>query len=193
MPSRAYQQWTSTRARALDEIALAHAAVGGTGRGRRYATQQINHAYGVLLASQFQGFCRDLHSESIDHIIAAIAPPPALQPLVRVALTRDRQLDRHNAQPSSIGADFSRLVTKFWDEVDLHEPRSAARRALLESLNHWRNAIAHQDFDPVKLGGTTTLRLARVRRWRDTCQHLAQAFDEVLRRHLQVLTGASPW
>jgi hypothetical protein len=61
MPSLAYREWITTRADALGEIEQAHAAVGGTGRGRRYATQQINQAYAVMLASQFQGYCRDLH------------------------------------------------------------------------------------------------------------------------------------
>jgi hypothetical protein len=37
----------------LQEIENAHAAVGGTGRGRRYTTQQINRAFVMLLASQF--------------------------------------------------------------------------------------------------------------------------------------------
>ena len=57
----------------LDEIAGADAAVGGAARGRRYATQQINRAYAVLLASEFQGFCRDLHSECVDHVLTVIA------------------------------------------------------------------------------------------------------------------------
>jgi hypothetical protein len=50
MPSIAYRQWVTTRAAALDEIARAHIAVGGTRRGRRYATQQLNRLYAVLLA-----------------------------------------------------------------------------------------------------------------------------------------------
>jgi hypothetical protein len=193
MPSTSYRRWTTTRAGALDEIEQAHAAVGGTGRGRRYATQQVNQAYAVLLASQFQGFCRDLHSESVDHLVAAIAPPPGLLTLVQTEFTRGRQMDRGNAQPSSIGADFSRLGIGFWTEVDRYNPRNAARRSLLETLNNWRNAIAHQDFDPSRLGGRATLRLIQVRRWRVACHHLAQAFDGVMRLHLQPLTGAPRW
>jgi hypothetical protein len=60
-------------------------------------------------------------------------------------------------------------------------------------LNKWRNAIVHQDFDRAELGGTTILRLQRVRRWRGACHQLAQSFDEVMRHHLQALTGTSPW
>jgi hypothetical protein len=193
MPSLSYQGWVTNRADSLDEIERAHAAVGGRARGRRYATQQINQAYAVLLASQFQGFCRDLHTESVDHLLSAIAPVPPLRPILRAELTRGRQLDRGNAQPSSLGADFGRLGIRFWHEVDHHDPKNATRRGHLGLLNDWRNAIAHQDFDPAQLGGTTTLHLARVRRWRVSCRRLAVSFDEVMRVHLQALTGTSPW
>src|SRR5258708_37377975 len=116
MASFSYRHWRAVRIRALDEIATAHAAVGGSARGRRYATQQINRAYAVLLASQFQGFCRDLHSECVDHLVSAIAPPPALRPLVRTDLTRGRKLDRGNAQPASLWSDFNRLGINRWPE-----------------------------------------------------------------------------
>ena len=75
MPSISYRRWRTICARALDEMAKAHVAVGGSARGRRYTTQQINQAYAVLLAAHFQGFCRDLHSECVDHILAVMAPP----------------------------------------------------------------------------------------------------------------------
>ncbi|HEX8202539.1 MAG TPA: hypothetical protein VF590_18825, partial [Isosphaeraceae bacterium] len=174
----------------MDEIEQAHAAVGGTGRGRRYATQQVNQAYAVLLASQFQGFCRDLHSESVDHLVTTIAPPPGLLALVQTEFTRGRQIDRGNARPSSIGADIGRLGIGFWTEVNRHHPNNAARKTFLETLNDWRSAIDRQDFDPSKLGGKTTLRLIQVRRWRVACHLLARAFDEVLRLHLEAIRDA---
>ena len=65
MPSVACYDWSVMRAAALDEIEHAHRSVGGTGRGRRYLTQQLNQAYAVLLSSQFQGFCLDLHEECV--------------------------------------------------------------------------------------------------------------------------------
>ncbi len=66
MPSQAYRQWQHVRTREMDQLESAHTLLGGTARGRRYTTQQINRAYAVLLASQFQGFARDLHTESVD-------------------------------------------------------------------------------------------------------------------------------
>src|SRR2546423_7059503 len=107
MPSTSHREWTAARSDALNEMAQAHAAVGGTQRGRRYATQQINRAYAILLASQFQGFCRDLHSECVDHLVNSLAPN-TLQSIVRAEFTLNRQLDRGNAQPGSIGSDFGR-------------------------------------------------------------------------------------
>jgi hypothetical protein len=173
-------------------MAQAHAAVGGTRRGRRFATQQINRAYAILLASQFQGYCRDLHSECVDHLVNSLTPV-ALQPIVRDEFTRNRQLDKGNAQPRSLGSDFGRLGVDFWAQVCAQDTRNPDRRTQLDELNTWRNAIAHQDFDPAKLGGTTTLRLEQVRGWRRACEQLAQSFDEVLRSHVQSLIGTSPW
>jgi hypothetical protein len=193
MPSNAYRQWRTVRATALDEIARAHAALGGTARGRRYTTQQINHAYAMLLASQFQGFCRELQTECATHCLNVIAPPPALQNLVQTEFTRGRQLDRGNAQPSSLGADFGRLDIDFWDELAAYDPASVGWKNDLELLNDWRNAIAHQDFTSPRLGGTMNLRLEQVRQWRTSCRRLARAMVEVMRRHLQTLTGISPW
>ncbi|MHB1423859.1 MAG: hypothetical protein ACYC3I_11820 [Gemmataceae bacterium] len=181
------------RTAALDEIARAHTAIGGTARGRRYTTQQINRAYSMLLASQFQGFCRDLHSECVDHILGIIAPPPTLRNLVLAEFTRGRHLDRGNAQPSSLGADFGRLGIDLWDELKIHDAASEEWKRDLDWLNEWRNAIAHQDFTSPKLKGIMNLRLAQVEQWRKLCQRLARAMDAVMGCHLQSLTGTSPW
>lgn len=71
--------------------------------------------------------------------------------------------------------------------------RNDERKQRLEELKDWRNAIAHQDFDPAKLGGRTTLRLNDVNRWRRACDQLARAFDQVARGHLNGLVGSRPW
>lgn len=190
MPSKSLVGWQTVRSASLDEIEAAHRAIGGHGRGRRFATLQLNHAYAVLVASQFQGFCRDLHSEAADFLGNAVQPA-ALRPLAVQLFTTSRQLDYQNAQPGSIGADFGRFfMPKFWDEVDSLNPRSLGRRQELADLNRWRNAIAHQDFAEV---GGASLRLAQVRSWRRTCGSLARTFDRVLGARLRVLVGHPPW
>jgi hypothetical protein len=192
MPSVALQDWTVVRAVALDEIENAHRSVGGSGPGRRYATQHLNQAYAVLLSAQFQAFCRNLHTECVDALVPRVAIR-AFQPRLRAELLWNRKLDRGNPNPGNIGADFARLGLGFWAVVAPADARNPARKAQLEELNLWRNAVAHQDFDPVVLGGSTTLHLARVRSWRSACNGLAESFDEGIRRFILALTGTSPW
>src|SRR5438045_1439861 len=100
MHSNSLLHWRGSQRSKLDEIMEAHRAVGGAARGRRYATEQINHAYAVLLSSQFQGFCRDLHSECVQHVVQSI--PSALQNVVRGEFMRTRKLDKGNANPGNI-------------------------------------------------------------------------------------------
>lgn len=192
MSSLSLQKWGTVRVSHLNEIENAHSRVGGTTRGRRYATQQINHAYAVLLSSQFQGFCRDLHSECVDHLAHAVTPA-ALQAILHAEFVQNRKLDKGNPNPWNIGNDFSRLGLAFWDDVKAHDARNSGRRTQLENLNNWRNAIAHQDFDPAKLGGSITLRLDTIRTWRRASHHLAVSFDAVMQTHLSFLIGVPPW
>ena len=189
MPSKSLLRWRSDRAIALDEIAQAHASVGGTLRGRRYTTRQINYAFASLLSSNFQGFCRDLHSECVDHIV--VGAPVAYQALLRVELVLNRKLDHGNPNPGNIGSDFNRLGVSFWSEVAADGPRNPVRKQALQKLNDWRNAIAHQDFSP--LGGTASLHLATVKRWRGAVDGLADCFDRVMQSHIDTLLGQKPW
>lgn len=41
--------------------------------------------------------------------------------------------------------------------------------------------------------GRPNLTLAQVQTWRKACEGLARSFEDVLRGHLQTLTGAVPW
>ena len=191
MPSNSLHDWETSRREALDELEVAHRSVGGSDRGRRYATQQINHAYAVLLSSQFQGFCRDLHNESADSFVRTFSAGQ-IRSAIRNLLTQNRKLDRGNPNPGNIGSDYNRFGLLFWDEVKNLDMRNKGRLDRLEELNTWRNAIAHQNFGPGTVPGSL-LRLQRVRDLRKACEHLAVAFDEVMRNYLLVVTGTSPW
>lgn len=193
MPSLALQNWTVRRAATLDEIEHAHRSVGGTGPGRRYLTQQINQAYAVLLSSQFQGFCRDLHTECANHLVGSVVSPVLMATYLENLLF-SRRLDAGNPNPGNIGADFSRLRLPLWPAVDADHPRSPQRRTALEALNRWRNAIAHNAFVPdMCRGGQPSLHLAQVQDWRRACDGLARSFDNVLCAHLLSATGVAPW
>lgn len=188
MSSNSLIKWTSERSEALDEIENAHVMVGGSERGRRYATQQINYSFTALLCSHFQGFCRDLHSECVDHIVSVV--PPSMQRFFRHEFAWNRSLDKGNPSPGAIGSDFNRLGVEFWLAVYALDSRNERRRELLEELVAWRNAIVHQDFDPL---GTWALHLARVRAWRSAINVLARSFEQAMFAYLQPLTGGAPW
>lgn len=189
MSSASLQRWESERAAELDRIEVAHRAMGGTARGRRWATVQINHAYIVLLSSQFQGFCRDLHSECVDHIVRAVTPA-ILHTALRAEFVFGRKLDRGNPNPGNIGSDFSRLGIHFWAEVHAHDSRSKDRQERLARMSDWRNAIAHQDFSGQLIPPALTLPV--IRRWRGGCTGLARSFDRVMRRYIASIPGAPP-
>ena len=75
MPSYALNIWKNSRATKLDYMENLHRQIGGTGRGRRFTTEQINHLYAVVLSGEFQGFCRDLHDECSDYWAGAMSNP----------------------------------------------------------------------------------------------------------------------
>lgn len=193
MPSASLQRWFAVRAATLADIENAHRSVQGSGLGARAAAQQVNQAYAVLLSAQFQGFCRDLHSECADYLVVPVADPD-LREMLRDNLLFGRRIDRGNPNPGNLGSDFNRLGLAFWALVEARRPENAARRVALEELSDWRNAIAHQDFSASMVrAGRPHLALAQVRGWRKACDGLARAFDEVLRDHVGTLTGSAPW
>jgi hypothetical protein len=193
MPSAAFRVWMTARAAALDDIEDAYRAIRGSGARRKTATQQLTHWYAVMLSSQFQAFCRDLHTECAKAFVAPVSPLD-LQRALNANLVAGRKLDSGNANPGNLGSDFNRFALGFWSAMEVDHPRNPRRKALLEELNGWRNAIAHQSFTAAMLrGGNAVLPLARVQRWRKACAGLARSFDRVMRGHLLKITGVAPW
>ncbi len=190
MSSRSLQSWATSAAGALDQVEAAHTALGGIARGRRYTTLQVNQSYVVLLSSHFQAFCRDLHSEAVDHLVSSVQAV-ALRQVFQADLTRGRKLDHGNPNPGHLGNDFGRLGMAFWPDTNAVDTRNATRQANLDKMNKWRNAIAHQDFGPDL--DPRTLTLAVVRRWRSSCNALSVHFDRVVSNHILAVTGTRPW
>lgn len=191
MPSRAFMQWTSKSSKQLDEMVGAHAAVGGSQTGRRRATQQINHAYLVLVAAMFQRFCRDLHTESVNAVLGPLRPRPEVETVLLAIAAHGRQLDSRNATGATIAADFNPLGLRILDDLKKRRAGNAKRLQALDRLNVWRNAIAHQDFGrPLE---PARIQLKAVSVWRRQCAILARDLDRVMCAHLTKLVGAPPW
>ncbi len=192
MPSNALLAWQTDRVPRLTNVeadCLHLVALHPTAPNR---VQEYIRAYAVLLSAEFQGFCRDLHTECADALVAAVSPM-GTQMVLRLACLSGRKLDTGNPSPSNLGADFARFGFDFWTAVLAADPAHAARRHRLAELNAWRNAIAHHDYDPAELGGTTTLTVPQVQGWRAHCDAFAVTFDAILRNHLQTTTGVGPW
>jgi hypothetical protein len=189
MASLSLKRWNTDAVEALDRMEMAHRAIGGAARGRRYATQQINQSYLMLLSSHFQRFCRDLHSEATDHLLGNL--DPTLGAIVRGVLTTGRKLDQGNPNAGNIGADFGRLGMSFWPSVKARDRHYVGRFARLESLARWRNAIAHQDFvsHAQALNKRTEVTLQEVRGFRRACSGLARHFDGALLAHIKAVVG----
>jgi len=188
----AHVLWSSGRSSDLDQFESIHKAIGKSGAGTQDARQQINQAYVLMLSAQFQGFCRDLHSEAIDFLIDSL-PTSSLRSVFQSEFQYGRKLDSGNPNVGNIGSDFNRLGFRFWDAVHAQNSALKVHQDALIALNEWRNAIAHQSFDPVRLGGSTRLRHSQIKTWRRSCDVLANAFVAVVSDRLMGLIGKRPW
>jgi hypothetical protein len=129
MPSRALGIWESTQRAELDRLEAA--------RGRGAVAQPISDACIVVLAAHFQAFCRELHTEAAE----AIAASTPHADLVKKAFVLGRQLDRGNATPGAVGADFGRLGIDLWAALkrwDWRTPARAAARAAQRLAQRYR-------------------------------------------------------
>lgn len=127
----------------------------------------------------------------MDHVVATA--PAATRGVIQAQFLWGRSLDRGNPQAGGIGSDFGRFAVPFWDAVYGLQAMNERRRELLDELMRWRNAIAHNDFDPATFGPNPVLHLAEVRGWRSALNGLCPAFDTVMRDHLTRMLGATPW
>jgi hypothetical protein len=197
MPSKALRSWRSERRRRLDELMAAHQTVGGTGRGRRWRTRELNWALTLRLAGEFQGFARDLHNLAIDFFVAAASAGNAdLAEVLQERVTTNRLLERGNAQPGSLGSDFALLGLTLWPTLTRTDARAPTWNDSLDRLNRTRNAIAHVDEDALEAlrreGHPVTLKA--VRRWTRDLDGLAATMDDVVSVYLDQLLGQGrPW
>lgn len=195
MPSAALERWRTDRAVLLDDLFAAHGQVGGTGAGRRWTTAELNRALLLRIAAQFQGFAKDLHQEAAV-TFGSLAQPsdPAIARVIAVGLQTKRELDRGNAQESTLASDFGRFGLKLWDEMEARHARSAGRREHLKWFNMARNGLAHDDVQMIAKveGAGYRIDLVWLRRWRGALDGLAGTMDEVLATHLARLFKTNP-
>jgi hypothetical protein len=72
---------------------------------------------------------------------AGMVNSSAVADLVSTAMTKSRQLDRGNANPGSLGADFKSFDLDIWDAAKQLHVRTGSRLRRLEQLNVWRDPV----------------------------------------------------
>ena len=168
---------------------------GGTGAGKRTVTQQLNYAYAMLMTAHFQRYCRDLHAEA-GQVLVAHLPDPALAEILEGLLAQNLRLDKGNPTPGNLGLDFARFGFRFWDAVEASDQRNKSRKTDLERLCEWRNAIVHGDIARKRAAGRLVphnLNLDTCRGWRRALGSLAFSIDRVVSAHCKNLGCTAPW
>jgi hypothetical protein len=197
VPSAALADWNGQRQTRIAELLAAHATIGGSGRGRRWRTSQLNWALTLRLAGEFQGYARDLHSLAVTYFADSVAQGNRrLGNVLQVQFTTNRALDRGNATPSSLGSDFGRLGLELWPVMRVASPHAQSWQDGLEALNRARNAIAHanqDDLDRLARDGYPIV-MQTIKRWHRTLDLLAGTMDDVVADYLDgLLRTGRPW
>ena len=197
--SSAIASWRSWRGDILDGVEEAHQVAAAAGLGETIVGQ-LTFAYTLLLSSQFQGFCRDLHLAVADAYFLYVAEHSiAAANVLRSRLVEGRKLDQGNPSPANIGSDFGRFAVRFWDRIVSLHPHAEHAKQRLDMLCLWRNSIAHSDFSDPRLGANRlqpgakpTLTLDEARDFRRACDELATVFDSFAHDLLVVLVEGPP-
>jgi hypothetical protein len=197
MPSTAFSRWTSSRSSRLDQLTAAHAIVGGRGPGRRTQTQSINWSLVLLLASEFQGYVRELHDEAAEFLASAMSNGNQTYiRLIRNNLTINRALDHKNARSETLREDFRRFGG-FDLCADISASLTSGPRWIekIDILNEARNSIAHNNLGKLQMLSSKgyPLNLPTVKSWGAACRGVARHADIVVGRRLTQITGVKPW
>jgi hypothetical protein len=195
--SSALAVWETKAQGKLDELLTVHAKVARTGerkRGRRYFTEQLNGLLIVALAAKFQAFCRDLHTEAVQHLVADL--PEHLKVITSIWLSRKRQLDRGSADADCIKSDFGQLlsVPSFWGSVQERERWSGEVVSLkkrLKRMHEFRHGVAHEDREKFPTKGKGPV-LNDFLRARNCCLRLAPLLNEAVMQALANAVSQQP-
>jgi hypothetical protein len=193
MTSQALKTWLSSQRAALDRLDELRTELAGQSSESRRIVQQIDDAYILLLAAHFQRFFRSLHNEAAGVMAKQVSGHEPAK-LVGEWLIASRGLDRGNAHPTVLDQDFKRFGMKLWSQLIEYSPANGRRRARHETLNKWRNSIAHQSFDrSLSVAHRERRTIQTIRDWRHDCDVIATQMDVVVRRQLSSLIGSAPW
>lgn len=193
MSSSAFQEWVTNRRRRLDHLWELE---------RRSALpwqqREIWSSLAIRLATEFQGFARNLNDEAIIFLTDSVSSGrPAIASALQAGLSANRLIGKGNPNSGALNSDFSRLGFRFWDAIEVIHPTSLESwRNSLNRLIEMRNGFAHDDqqklLDLADKGYTLSDTL--LKQWQSDLDNLAIAMDDVVGSSLQTLLGTPrPW
>jgi len=189
VPSAAFTRWQNDRAPRLNEVEAHCAAVLGLVPPNPTFLDETLRGFVLHLSAHFQGFCRNLYTESSQIWIAAIAP--GLQATAQAQFSARLALEKGNPSHDNIKRDFNRFG--FPLNLQAAHARGPQRVTDLGHLNAWRNKAAHQGTQTLGGGVPAALTLPIVKGWRTSCDGLATSLDSIMRAELLRIMGAAPW
>jgi hypothetical protein len=195
MTFSALQIWQSDRLDRLDRLLAAHPDAAGSTTDPS-VTREWTRALVLLLAGEFQGFCRDLHDEAANAIgRGAAGNDERLFDRVVLGLTINRGLDRRSADLQTLNSDFRLLGTKLSRALWERHPDQAARWLDgLEYLHRARNGVIHDDDSSVKDAAKAgwVLHIGTARRWRKLLDEVAAAMAQLADAAIADLLSKNP-
>ena len=189
MASRSLNEWHGLRTDLLSAAERECWHSSGRQPPTPLSDDALVRGYVMLVAAQFQGFCRDLYTECVTAVTAAV--PPALRQIVQVQCEARRELAGSNARYECIRADFERFGLDLKAELSFRDPSAQVWVTQLGELYQWRNYVAHDN--PLAPAHGGPLSPGTVMGWQAVCNRLAAALDAVMYDHLQGRLGSPPW
>jgi hypothetical protein len=185
MPSSSLNIWKTDRRARLREVSNQCAASGAVLPPNPYLEEENIRGYILLLSAHFQGFCRDLYSESAQIIAATVGS--SLRILFQQQFTAGRKLDSGNPSLENPNRDFNRFG--FTLSLDAADPANPPRITQLGLLNRWRNVAAHHG--SLLQGGLPAH--PTIQTWENSCDGLATSLDQIMYNRIKAILGTSPW
>ncbi|MGP0064791.1 MAG: HEPN domain-containing protein [Isosphaeraceae bacterium] len=185
MPSMALRYRLNDRMPRLSEIETQLVATQALVPPNSALGEENLRGYIVLPSAHFQGFCRDLYTESAQTVVSRLRV--TLQPLIQNQFASGCAIEHGNPNLQNLKKDFERFG--FTLNLAAADPGNSIRLQHLSELNKWRNIAAHHGIVPP----TGLPSLADLRAWKDSCNGLAGSLDEIMYNGLKKILRRAPW
>ena len=179
----------------LSQLEQVHVAAGGTHRGRRWGTDQLNRSLFVALVGQFQMYCRELHDEAT-RVYLSQANTRQVAAIEGLLLWR-RELDNRTPRRDALKNDFGRMGLQIIPALQNLYARADVDIDRLGLLIRFRNAIAHGNEREIRsMAQSSSIRptLSSYRTYKSAINRLVGKLDVVVAAELAGELGIHrPW